>query len=160
MAMPEERAELRPARDDDSAGVIALIGAIFDEYEGCVLDVDAEEPELRAPASTYDRFWVLEDGGEIVGCSACSLHLPLVEMKKIYLASSHRGQGWGRRLIERVEQEARSLGAARIEAWSDTRFVTAHAVYEKLRYERGADTRFLHDLSHTEEFFFAKNLGA
>ncbi len=160
MEMPDGRTALRVARDEDSAGVIALIAAVFDEYDGCVLDVDLEEPELRAPASTYDRFWVLEDCGNIVGCSACSVRPPLVEMKKIYLAASHRGQGWGRRLIELVEQEARSLGALRIEAWSDTRFVTAHAVYEKMGYKRGSHTRFLHDLSHTEEFFFAKNLDA
>lgn len=160
MAVPISEPQLRPARDEDSAGVIALIAAIFDEYEGCVLDVDAEEPELRAPATTYDRFWVLEDRGEVVGCSACAVRLPLIEMKKIYLAASHRGKGWGRRLIELVEDEARQLGAARIEAWSDTRFETAHIVYEKMGYQRAAATRFLHDLSATEEFFFSKNLDA
>ena len=52
-------AQLRPARDSDSAGVIALIGRVFAEYPGCVLDVEAEEPELRAPATHFDRFWVL-----------------------------------------------------------------------------------------------------
>ena len=149
---------LRDARDEDSAGVIALIGAVFDEYEGCVLDVDAEEPELRAPASSFDRFWVLESDGTVVGCAACSLRLPVLEMKKIYLASSLRGQGWGRRLIQRVEEEARAVGAERIEAWSDTRFTTAHAVYRRMGYETGPETRFLHDLSGTEEYYFSKRL--
>jgi putative acetyltransferase len=44
---------LRAARDDDSSGVIALVGRVFAEYPGCLLDVDAEEPELRAPASSF-----------------------------------------------------------------------------------------------------------
>ena len=151
-------AELRDARDSDSAGVIALIGRIFAEYPGCVLDVDLEEPELRAPATRYDRFWVLEHEGGIVGCAACSLAGDVVEMKKIYLDRRLRGAGWGRRLIERVEREARLCGANRIEAWSDTRFETAHAVYRRLGYAQGDMTRFLHDLSRTEEFFFAKSL--
>ena len=69
-----------------------------------------------------------------------------------------RGAGWGRRLIERVEHEARLCGAKRIEAWSDTRFETAHAVYRRMGYTQGDETRFLHDLSRTEEFFFAKSL--
>ena len=68
---------LRPARDSDSRGVIALIGRVFDEYPGCVLDVEREEPGLVTPASSYDRFWVLEQGGEILGCSACALRLPV-----------------------------------------------------------------------------------
>lgn len=149
---------LRPARDSDSRGVIALIGRVFDEYPGCVLDVEREEPGLVAPASSYDRFWVLEQGGEILGCSACALRLPVVEIKKVYLDARLRGQGWGRRLIELVERTAAELGATRLEAWSDTRFEQAHAVYEHLGYIRGPDTRFLHDLSNTEEFFFAKEL--
>ena len=151
-------AELRDARDTDSAGVIALIARVFAEYPGCVLDVDLEEPELRAPATHYDRFWVLEEDGEIVGCSACSLAEDVVEMKKIYLDRRMRGQGWGRRLIERVEQEARACGVRRIEAWSDTRFETAHAVYRRLGYRQGDETRFLHDLSATEEYFFDKTV--
>ena len=151
-------AELRAARDDDSEGVIVLIGRIFAEYPGCVLDVDLEEPELRAPASRFDRFWVLEERGEVVGCAACALHPDIVEMKKIYLDRRMRGQGWGRRLIERVENEAEVVGARGIEAWSDTRFVTAHAVYLRLGYRQGEGTRFLHDLSNTEEYHFMKEL--
>ena len=149
---------LRAATDADAAGVIALIGRVFSEYEGCVLDVDAEEPELKTPASSFDRFWVLESDGAIVGTSACTVHDGMVEIKKVYLDRSLRGRGLGRRLIELVEETARELGAGRIEAWSDTRFVTAHAVYEKLGYERQAETRDLHDLSNTTEHHFIKLL--
>jgi putative acetyltransferase len=149
---------LRPARDDDSEGVIALIARVFSEYPGCVLDVDREEPELRAPASSFDRFWVVEEEGEVLGCAACAIDLPVVEMKKIYLDARLRGGGWGRRLIEAVEAVAKELRADRIEAWSDTRFETAHAVYEHLGYVRGNHTRFLHDLSNTEEYRFEKKL--
>jgi hypothetical protein len=42
---------IRPGRDSDAAGFIALIGACWAEYPGCVLDVDGELPELRALAT-------------------------------------------------------------------------------------------------------------
>ena len=46
---------LRAGRDDDAAGIIALIGACWAEYPGCVMDVDGEVPELRALATYYRR---------------------------------------------------------------------------------------------------------
>ncbi|MDE2008069.1 MAG: GNAT family N-acetyltransferase, partial [Rhodospirillales bacterium] len=62
---------LRPGRDADADGLIALIGACWGEYPGIVLDVDGEVPELRALASyfadTGGALWVAEAGGTIVG---------------------------------------------------------------------------------------------
>ncbi|MHC4223905.1 MAG: GNAT family N-acetyltransferase [Planctomycetota bacterium] len=147
---------LRRATDTDSGGVIALIARVFAEYEGCVLDVEAEEPELRAPASSFDRFWVLERSGEVVGCAACVPREDHLELKKVYLDRELRGRGWGRKLIEQVEQRARELGLPRIEFWSDTRFETAHAAYLRLGYRPTGRTRDLHDLSNTTEYHFLK----
>jgi putative acetyltransferase len=151
---------LRPGTDSDSAGVIALIRRIYAEYEGCVLDVDREEPGLRAPASSYDRFWVLEEeeGSRVVGCSACTIGRDHVEVKKVYLDRDLRGRGWGRRLVEVVEETARGLGIRRIELWSDTRFTTAHRVYERLGYARLPESRELHDLSNSTEYHYRKEL--
>ena len=70
-----------------------------------------------------------------------------------------RGEGVARELVALVEQGARDHGAPRIELWSDTRFETAHAVYLHLGYAQTGRTRELHDLSHTTEFHFAKELG-
>jgi putative acetyltransferase len=155
---------LRPARDADSAGVIALIASVFTEYPGCVLDVDAEEPELRAPATRFERFWVLERAGRIVGCIGLETHLgaagePCVELEKLYLANELRGQGFGRGLIELVEDHARERGVSLVELWSDTRFTRAHTVYERLGYRRTGRERDLHDLSNTREYHFEKRLG-
>jgi putative acetyltransferase len=173
---------LRSARDDDSAGVIALIGAVFAEYPGCVLDVDREEPELRAPASSFDAFWVLEthaaapsqgrelpharaaspshDGPRIVGCIGLGLHgAGPAELKKLYLARELRGRGLGARLVAHVEAEALRRGATHIELWTDTRFTTAHAVYRRLGYTPTGAQRELHDLSATVEDHYVKALG-
>ena len=134
------------------------ITRIFLEYPGCVLDVDKEEPDLRTPASSFDRFWVADRDGAVLACIACALKDDVAELKKLYVDRSVRGEGVARELVALVEQEARGHGAPQIELWSDTRFETAHAVYLHLGYEQTGRTRDLHDLSHTTEFHFAKEI--
>jgi putative acetyltransferase len=151
-------ARIRPARDADADAVIALIARVYAEYPGCILDVDREEPALRAPASSFDRFWVVEEGPHVVGCVGCAFGEGVAELKKLYLDAGLRGRGLGRDLIALVEETARASGAERIELWSDTRFETAHAVYERCGYRRTGRTRDLHDLSNSTEFHFEKDL--
>jgi len=151
-------ARIRPARDADADGVIALIARVYGEYPGCILDVDREEPALRAPASSFDRFWVVEEGQHVVGCVGCALAKPVAELKKLYLDAGMRGRGLGRDLIALVEETARASGAERIDLWSDTRFKTAHAVYERCGFRKTGRTRDLHDLSNSTEFHFEKDL--
>ena len=56
-------AGLRDGRDDDSAALIALVGGVFDEYPGCVLDLDDLDADLLAPVATIaasgGAWWVL-----------------------------------------------------------------------------------------------------
>ncbi len=165
-------ANLRLARDEDSAGVIQLIQKVFEEYENCFLDVESEEPKLLKPASSYHRFWIVEQQDAIVGSIACGSyprasrdkqpHAPQAEsyfeLQKLYVAAPMRGKGWGRRLIEVVEQEAVRMGYSQIELWSDTRFETAHHVYQALGYNRTGRIRELDDISQTVEYHFLKNL--
>jgi len=149
---------VRPARDSDAVAVISLIARVFAEYPGCVLDVEREEPGLKAPASSFDRFWVVEEDGEVVGCVGCALGEGVAELKKLYLDARVRGRGLARRLIELVEDTARAHGARRIELWSDTRFTNAHAVYGRCGYRHTGRTRDLHDLSNTTEYHYEKEL--
>lgn len=152
-------ARIRPATDADSAGVIGVIARAYAEYPGCILDVDREEPALRAPATSFDRFWVVEEGGIVGGCVGCAFGEP-AELKKLYLDAHLRGRGLGRDLIALVEEAVRAHGARRIELWSDTRFKTAHAVYERCGYRKTGRTRDLHDLSNSTEYHFEKALAA
>ena len=155
--------KIRSARDDDSAGLIRLIGGCYAEYPGCVLDVEGEAPELIAPATWHTeaggRMWVAERDGAIVGSVAL---LPAakgsMELKKLYVASEVRRFGLGARLCGLVEAEARSRGATVLDLWSDTRFEDAHRLYERRGYERGPDTRELHDASESVEHYFRKSL--
>jgi putative acetyltransferase len=157
-------ASLRPGRDSDAQGLIALIGGVFSEYPGCVLELDGEMPELRRIASYFaehdGRFWVAEREGEIVGCIGLTPASDPrgIELKKLYVRSTERKSGLGGRLVALVEAAAHERGAAFIDLWSDTRFTTAHAFYEKRGWVRGPNTRELHDLSQTVEYYFSKPL--
>jgi putative acetyltransferase len=159
-----EHAELaiRPGRDGDAEGLIELIGACFAEYENCVLDVDGEIPELRRiatwAASLNGLFWVAERAGVVVACCGVT---PAgegegMELRKLYVAASARRRGLGAHLSSLAEEEARRRGATFVELWSDTRFLDAHRLYERLGYRRTGASRELFDVSDTVELHFVK----
>jgi putative acetyltransferase len=155
---------IRDARDDDDWDLVGLLAGCFSEYPGCVLDVHGEEPDLLAIATVYaaagGRFWVAEDGCRVVGSigMAPSERDGGIVLKKLYVARAARRRGLAAELLELVEDEARRRAAAFIELWSDTRFTDAHRFYARHGYSRQADTRELHDLSHTVELHFRKEL--
>jgi GNAT superfamily N-acetyltransferase len=160
---------LRTVRDADAAEVQRLIGACWAEYPGCVLDVDGEEPWLRAPATAYSgdqvpgryrgRMWVVEEAGRLVASVAVRETEPgRVELKSLYVAASARRRGLGAALTHLVEREARRRGRLVVELWSDTRFGDAHRLYERLGFQATGDTRDLHDLSRTTELYYMKDL--
>lgn len=167
----EDPITIRDARDDDAEGLIALLGGVFAEYPGCVLDVDGEMPELRAIATTFaragGRMWVATREGVVVGSVGMTPSVggaggvgedAGVELRKLYVHASARRRGLGGRLCALVEDEARARGARFVELWSDTRFVDAHRLYDKRGYVRTGATRELHDLSGTVEYFFRRDL--
>ena len=154
---------LRPVRNTDGDGLIDLIGSCWAEYPGLVMDVDAELPHLRAIAAAYagwgGRAWVAEAGGHVVGSvGVVPAGDTAVELRMLYVRASARRAGLGARLLGLAEQSARRAGAERAELWTDTRFAAAHRFYERNGYLRGPDTRTLHDLSGSVEFFYSKPL--
>jgi putative acetyltransferase len=160
----------RPARDADAEGLIELIGGIYAEYPGCVLDVDGEEPDLLAIASAYATkgggFWVSieEASGALVGCvgwlpSADPRLSGWVELRKLYVARTHRRRGLASSLCARVEEAARERGAGGVELWSDTRFLDAHRFYSSHGYRQQPGSRQLFDISRSSEYHFQKPRG-
>jgi GNAT superfamily N-acetyltransferase len=163
---PRPTIQIRAGRDDDSWDLIGLIAACWAEYPGCVLDVHGEEPWLLAPATAVaaagGRLWVAEADGRVVASVALkpTAAPATAELKSLYVARAARRGGLGGRLVALVEAEAVARDATAVELWSDTRFLDAHRLYERLGYVRGPETRDLHDLSRTTEFYFRKRLTA
>ncbi len=157
---------LRDLRPDDAPAVIALVERAYAEYPGCVLDlpgVDADLPHLADVwRAAGGRGWVLEDGDEVVACVGLAPveprpgdRGPRVELKRLYVASTHRRRGLGRALVGLVERHAvDDHDATAVELWSDTRFEDAHRLYERSGYVRTGQTRRLHDPSETTEYHF------
>ncbi|WP_338663850.1 GNAT family N-acetyltransferase [Pararoseomonas sp. SCSIO 73927] len=155
---------LRPGRDEDAEGFIRLIGDAWAEYPNCVLDVDAEVPELRALATHFEKvggaLWAAEDeAGDLVGMVATR---PLRdddeawEIGRMYVAKAGRGTGLAHQLLDGAERHAVAHGAQRMILWTDTRFEAAHRFYEKRGYVRAGSIRILDDISKSLEFRYAK----
>ncbi|MFA9432494.1 putative glycolipid-binding domain-containing protein [Egicoccus sp. AB-alg2] len=161
-----ERLLLRPVRDDDGPQLVALIGAAYDEYPGCVLDLPDLDDDLPTPATTAarrgGRWWVLEDDGAVVasvGTGALDDDCR-VELKRLYVADSHRRRGLASLLVERVRAHAAGVGATHVVLWSDTRFVDAHRLYERHGFVDTGRRRDLHDPSDTTEIQFEQPVDA
>lgn len=149
------------ARDEDAAGLIALIEPIYAEYEG-VLFLLEEMPELESIATSYAKsggaFWVALRGERLVGSIGWVPAGEGIELRKLYVARDERRQKLGHRLAGMVEDTARARGAAFVELWSDVKFTTAHRFYEARGYRRDGRTRRLHDKSDTVEYYFRLGL--
>ena len=142
--------------------MIDLIGRVFAEYD-FIWNPATEVPDLLDLERHYGggagAFWVARLEGRVVGSVGVE-RLPdgRAELHRLYLAASLRGRGVGRALVEAVLDWCRAAGIARLTLWSDTRFKTAHAVYERCGYRKTGRTRALHDLSNSTEFHFEKQL--
>ncbi|HTT87159.1 MAG TPA: GNAT family N-acetyltransferase [Acidimicrobiales bacterium] len=155
---------MRAAADEDAEGLVALIGACFAEYEGCVLDTEHEAPHLLRVATHFahlgGRAWVAEAEGSVVASVGCrpAASPGGLELQMLYVAAPWRRRGLGGRLVALVEDEGRARAAAFVDLWTDTRFADAHRLYRSLGYAQLPERRELHDLSASREYHFTKRL--
>jgi len=150
---------IRPATQADVSQIVKLIGEVWAEYD-CVLDTSVEEKYLLTPAEYFHarngEFWVVEEGGEIVATVAVMMNdAATAELKSLYVNKNVRKHGLGQRLTEMAIAFAREKGAAEMVMWSDTRFTSAHRLYERLGFENFG-RRELDDLNNTTEFGFRR----
>jgi putative acetyltransferase len=152
---------LRPAVAADTGGIIALIDAVYREYDDrvCLQAADGDLLDVNASYVAHGgAFVVLTDGQRILGTHAI---LPLsaqgiCTFRRLYLDFSLRGRGWGEKLMEWAMEAARERGISRVEFWSDTRFSRAHRFFERHGFVRSGEVRDMEDghLPYQEYFFF------
>ncbi len=156
---------IRAVRDSDARRLIDLIDGCYREYEGCVLLVEEEVPDLLTPETAFatggGRFWVAERRSEIIGSGGVrpTAEAGTHEIHRVYVASRARRGGLATEFCRMAEEAARDAGAERLMLFSDTRFTDAHRLYEGLGFARDpALTRRLDDASNSVEYYFSKEL--
>ncbi len=93
-----------------------------------------ENPEDEI-ISKGGRILIAQSGEDIVGTAALLPKMPgLIELAKMTVAASHRGQGVGKMLLARADEEARSMGARRIWLETNTKLGPAIALYSAHGY--------------------------
>lgn len=131
---------LRAATAADGPAVRSLIFEILGEY-GLPVDPHGTDADLADIGTSYrhGRFWVLDDGGAVVGsCALYPVRDGVVELRKMYVDRRLRGQGWGRRMLETALAAAREDGHARIELETASVLKEAIAMYGRYGFKRVA----------------------
>ena len=144
-------------------GVTALIGRVFDEY-GFNWTAEEEFWDFLGDEYPYDpprgQMWVVRgEKGTVVGSVAVErLNDQTAEFHRLYLDAHLRGAGLGRRLLETAERWAMEQGCTRGVLWTDTSFLDAHRLYERMGYQRTGQ-RELNDMNQTVEYGYERVLG-
>jgi len=100
--------QLRKALPPDAQGIRDLVK--FYAEKGWMLP-----RPLSALYDTIRNFWVLERGGEIVGCAALNICWEdMAEIRSLAVADEFRGTGWGRVLVNKCLEEAEAYKIARV----------------------------------------------
>ncbi|WP_431097072.1 GNAT family N-acetyltransferase [Polaromonas aquatica] len=139
--------EIRPATfPDDLERVIAIlreyvaspsVSLAFQNYEA---EFAALPGKYAAPEGRLLLAW---KGPRVVGCAALRrVDGTTCEMKRVYVQPDARGENLGRRLIERILDEARAAGYSRICLDVLPEFAAAQRIYESLGFQSSAPVTF------------------
>lgn len=99
----------------------------------------AEQPRIPKGVDLGDPhliFFALRWDGKLAGCGALVAGQDYGELKRIYVSSSYRGLGLGRRIVEAIEEEARRRGQRLLRLETGIRQAEALNLYASLSYRR------------------------
>jgi DNA-binding MarR family transcriptional regulator/GNAT superfamily N-acetyltransferase len=125
--------------DPTSGAARGCLGAYFAELDARfdagfdpALSISADAAELTEPAGLL---LVARLGGEAVGCGALTLHPDEpAEVKRMWVSSTARGVGLGRRILERLEAEARARGVRTLRLETNRSLAEAISLYRSAGY--------------------------
>lgn len=96
--------------------------------------LDDARTHLNPP---HGRFLVARRSGVVVGCGGVTLLDEVTaEVKRMWVSAAARGSGLGRRLLTRLEEEARALGRTTVVLDTNGVLTPAIAMYESAGYRR------------------------
>ncbi len=94
-------------------------------------------PKIIGNGPPESIFHILEQAGQPIGMGGVRrVREGVCEMKRVYVRDAVRGQGLGRRLVERLIADARGFGYHTMLLDSAPTLTTAIALYERLGFSR------------------------
>ena len=151
------------ARNSDSKEIIRLINAIYEEYGDRVCLEDAEADLLDIEKNYFSKggaFWIYRKNGNLSGTVAArpGSEKTTVWLKRMYVIKEYRRSGIASEMLETYTQWAIREGYLKIALWSDTRFFSGHAFYEKHGFIRGPVREMFDSFVPYKEYYFEKIL--
>jgi GNAT superfamily N-acetyltransferase len=132
--------DIRPARIPDDLPQVRQLFRAYAEGLGFDLAFQDFEAEVAALPGKYaepaGRLLLAWRGDQAIGCVALRpVDATTAEMKRLYVLPGERGGQLGRRLAERICDEARAAGYARICLDTIPSMAAAVALYRSLGFE-------------------------
>jgi putative acetyltransferase len=130
--------KIREYKNTDNKPLIEMISTILAEYK-MSLDFQGPDKDLEDLQNIYFNnkgvFFVAELDGKIIGSVAVSkIDDEKCELRKLYILKEHRGQGFGRILLDRAIDFASLNGYGKMELEVSEKHKGAIRLYEKLGF--------------------------
>jgi DNA-binding MarR family transcriptional regulator/GNAT superfamily N-acetyltransferase len=147
-AAARDRAEpylLRHHRPGDMGWITHRHGVLYaqeygwdERFEALVARVVADFVDQFDPA--YERCWVAERHGEIVGSIfVVKKSKAVAKLRLLYVEPSARGLGIGARLVDEVIRFSRQVGYKKIVLWTQSDLTSARKIYKAKGFEKVAE---------------------
>ena len=157
MIFGEKEIFIRSATNADSEKVQRLVFAVLREY-GLTPEPEATDADLfdieKSYISAGGLFEILEDSdGNILGTVGLfPVDAETVELRKMYFDKSLRGRGFGKKTLERMIEQSRTMKFKRIYLETASILKSAVALYEKRGFQ--PTTEGLHTARCDAAYFF------
>lgn len=145
--MTEPAFTLRDPRPGDIGWIIHRQARLYaDEYgwdwtfEALVAEIAGHF--IRDFQPEWERCWVAERGGEVVGAVfVVRQDTDTAQLRMLYVDAAARGLGLGRRLVDECLRFATARGYRRMVLWTNDILVSARRIYEAAGFERVEEDR-------------------
>jgi putative acetyltransferase len=109
----------------------SYLGALYPAESNHLLDIELmRQPEMRFFAAFRDE--------RVLAIGGCWLHADYAEVKRVFVAPEARGQGLAKRLMQRIEAEAMSMGRTIVRLETGIHQPESLGLYRRLGYaDRG-----------------------
>jgi GNAT superfamily N-acetyltransferase len=141
---------IRTARPDDRAGVEAVVHAAYGPYVARMGREPGPMGDDYGALIAAGQVRVLEDDLGIAGVLVLIPEMDAMLLDNVALADRARGRGFGRRLVEHAEAEAREAGLKRLRLYTHVLMTENHGLYAHLGFrethraaEKGFDRVFM-----------------